>query len=115
MFSDEKMILDIRLNVLNEYIDHFVIVESKYKHDGSIKGKNFDIDLFSKFKNKISYIYVDEEPKKLLNINILSDEDKKNKNLLHNTYLRENSQRNMINEGIHNAHPDDLIIVGDIL
>ena len=114
MFSDEKMILDIRLNVLNEYIDHFVIVESKYKHDGSIKGKNFDIDLFSKFKNKISYIYVDEEPKKLLNINILNDEDKKNKNLLHNTYLRENSQRNMINEGIHNAHPDDLIIVGDI-
>ena len=114
MFSDEKMILDIRLNVLNEYIDHFVIVESKYKHDGSIKGKNFDIDQFSKFKNKISYIYVDKEPKKLLNINILNDEDKKNKNLLHNTYLRENSQRNMINEGIHNAHPDDLIIVGDI-
>ena len=114
MFSDEKMILDIRLNVLNEYIDHFVIVESKYKHDGSIKGKNFDIDQFSKFKNKISYIYVDEEPKKLLNIKILNDEDKKNKNLLHNTYLRENSQRNMINEGIHNAHPDDLIIVGDI-
>ena len=114
MFSDEKMILDIRLNVLNEYIDHFVIVESKYKHDGSIKGKNFDIDQFSKFKNKISYIYVDKEPKKLLNINILNDEDKKNKNLLHNTYLRENSQRNMINEGIHNALPDDLIIVGDI-
>ena len=114
MFSDEKMILDIRLNVLNEYIDHFVIVESKYKHDGSIKGKNFDIDQFSKFKNKISYIYVDEEPKKLLNTNILNDEDKKNKHLLHNTYLRENSQRNMINEGIHNAHPDDLIIVGDI-
>ena len=114
MFSDEKMILDIRLNVLNEYIDHFVIVESKYKHDGSIKGKNFNIDQFSKFKNKISYIYVDEEPKKLLNTNILNDEDKKNKHLLHNTYLRENSQRNMINEGIHNAHPDDLIIVGDI-
>ena len=64
MFSDEKMILDIRLNVLNEYIDHFVIVESKYKHDGSIKSKNFDIDQFSKFKNKISYIYVDKEPKK---------------------------------------------------
>jgi len=45
MFSDEKMILDIRLNVLNEYIDHFVIVESKYKHDGSIKKQNFDINV----------------------------------------------------------------------
>ena len=39
MFSDEKMILDIRLNVLNEFVDHFVIVESKYKHNGDIKNK----------------------------------------------------------------------------
>jgi len=114
MFSDEKMILDIRLNVLNEYIDHFVIVESKYKHDGSIKDKNFNIDEFSKFKNKISYIFMDKEPKNLLNTEIKNDEDKKNKNLLHNTYLRENSQRNMIAEGIHNALPEDLIIIGDI-
>ena len=114
MFSDEKMILDIRLNVLSEYIDHFVIVESKYKHDGSIKGKNFDINQFPEFKNKISYIYMDKEPKNLLNIDVKNDEDKKNKNLLHNTYLRENSQRNMINEGILNALPNDLIIVGDI-
>ena len=114
MFSDEKMILDIRLNVLSEYIDHFVIVESKYKHDGSIKDKNFNIDEFSKFKNKISYIFMDKEPKNLLNTEIKNDEDKKNKNLLHNTYLRENSQRNMIAEGIHNALPEDLIIIGDI-
>ena len=114
MFSDEKMILDIRLNVLSEYIDHFVIVESKYKHDGSIKGKNFDINQFPEFKNKISYIYMDKEPKNLLNIDVKNDEDKKNKNLLHNTYLRENSQRNMINEGLFNALPNDLIIVGDI-
>jgi beta-1,4-mannosyl-glycoprotein beta-1,4-N-acetylglucosaminyltransferase len=114
MFSDEKMILDIRLNVLNEYIDHFVIVESKYKHDGSIKKQNFDINEYPKFRNKISYIYMDEEPKNLLNINIKDDENKKNKNLLYNTYVRENSQRNMIREGIHNALPEDLIIIGDI-
>ena len=31
MFSDEKMLLDIRLNVLNDYVDQFVIIESKYK------------------------------------------------------------------------------------
>ena len=33
MFSDEKMLLDIRLNVLNDYVDEFIIVESKYKHN----------------------------------------------------------------------------------
>ena len=59
MFSDEKMILDIRLNVLNDYVDHFVIVESKYKHNGDLKDKSFNINEFSKFKNKITYIYLD--------------------------------------------------------
>ena len=114
MFSDEKMILDIRLNVLNEYVDHFVIVESKYKHNGDIKNKNFDINQFSKFKNKITYIYLDKESKGLLPTDIKNDEDKKNKNLLHNTYLRENYQRNMISEGISEANKKDFIIIGDI-
>ena len=114
MFSDEKMILDIRLNVLNEYVDHFVIVESKYKHNGDIKNKNFDINQFSKFKNKITYIYLDKESKGLLSTDIKNDEDKKNKNLLHNTYLRENYQRNMINEGISEANKKDFIIISDI-
>ena len=40
MFSDEKMLLDIRLNVLNDYVDQFVIIESKYKHNGDIKKIN---------------------------------------------------------------------------
>ena len=114
MFSDEKMILDIRLNVLNEYVDHFVIVESKFKHNGNIKNKNFNISDFSKFKNKIIYIYLDREPTNLVVIDDKNNEDKKNKNLLHNTYLRENSQRNMINEGITSANSEDIIIVGDI-
>ena len=114
MFSDEKMILDIRLNVLNEYVDHFVIVESKFKHNGNIKNKNFNISDFSKFKNKIIYIYLDREPANLVVVDDKNNEDKKNKNLLHNTYLRENSQRNMINEGISSANSEDIIIVGDI-
>jgi len=114
MFSDEKMVLDIRLNVLSKYIDHFIIVESKYKHNGDIKGKNFNLKDFEKFKNKITYIYLDKEPENLLRTDIKGNEDLKNKNMLHNTYVRENSQRNMINEGIINANPNDVIIVGDI-
>ena len=114
MFSDEKMILDIRLNVLSEYVDHFVIVESKYKHNGDIKNKNFDIDQYSKFKNKIKYIYLDEEPEGLVSISGEDDEDKKNKSILHNTYVRENYQRDVIAKGILDAGPEDFIIVGDI-
>tara|TARA_B110000438_G_C15799714_1_gene644536 strand:- start:823 stop:1695 length:873 start_codon:yes stop_codon:yes gene_type:complete len=114
MFSDEKMVLDIRLNVLNKYVDHFIIVESKYRHDGTIKGKIFNLDDFKQFKNKISYIYIDKEPKNLLTTDVKGNEDLKNKNLLHNTYIRENSQRNGISEGIINASANDVIIVGDI-
>ncbi len=114
MFSDEKMILDIRLNVLNEYVDHFVIIESKYKHNGDIKNKNFDINQFSKFKNKIIYIYQDQEPKGLVSTNIQNNQNEMYRSLLHNTYIRENSQRNMIFEGLIAANSDDFIIVGDI-
>ena len=114
MFSDEKMLLDIRLNVLNDYVDQFVIIESKYKHNGDIKNKNFDINQYSKFKNKIKYIYLDEEPEGLVSISVEDDEDKKNKSLLHNTYVRENYQRDVIAKGILDAGPEDFIIVGDI-
>ena len=114
MFSDEKMLLDIRLNVLNDYVDQFVIIESKYKHNGDIKNKNFDINQYSKFKNKIKYIYLDEEPEGLVSISAEDDEDKKNKSILHNTYVRENYQRDVIAKGILDAGPEDFIIVGDI-
>ena len=114
MFSDEKMILDIRLNVLNEYVDHFIIVESKYKHNGDIKNKNFDINNYSKFKNKITYIYLDKEPSGLVNTEAIIDEDKKNRKLLHNTYIRENHQRDMIYKGLSESEKNDFIIIGDV-
>ena len=111
MFSDENMILDIRLNVLSKYVDHFVIVESKYKHNGDIKSKKFDINNFSNFKNKIKYIYLDKEPSGLVNI---KNNEKKNEQLLFNTYLRENHQRNMISDGLLESGDNDFIIIGDV-
>ena len=62
MFSDEKMLLDIRLNILNDYVDEFIIVESKYKHNADLKDKVFDLSLYPKFKDKIKYIYLNNEP-----------------------------------------------------
>ena len=48
MFYDEKTLLDIRLNILNEYVDYFVIVESKYFHNGKERELKFNINEFSK-------------------------------------------------------------------
>ena len=66
LFYDEDMILEIRLNILNKYVDKFVIAESMYTHSGAKKELNFDIRKFSDFKKKIIYIPIDNEPDGLI-------------------------------------------------
>ena len=41
MYFDEDVLLDLRLNYLNNYVDKFVIVESKYAHNGKKKKFKF--------------------------------------------------------------------------
>ena len=56
MYFDEEVVLDVRLNFLNEYVDKFVIVESEFNHKGEKRVPQFDINKFQKFKDKIIYI-----------------------------------------------------------
>ena len=48
MYFDEEMILDVRLNTLDKYVDYFIISESNFTHSGKERDLNFDIN-----KNKI--------------------------------------------------------------
>ena len=70
MFYDEEMLLDIRLNILNKYVDKFIIVESTYTHSGKERKLVFNIKNFQKFQNKIIYHVVDKKPKGLEDLNI---------------------------------------------
>ena len=36
-YFDEKLLLDFRLNCLDKFVDKFVIVESRYAHNGEKK------------------------------------------------------------------------------
>ena len=65
MYFDEDLVLDLRLNVLNNYVDKFVIAEATKDHTGKDKKLNFDIKNFLKFENKIEYIIVDDLPMNL--------------------------------------------------
>ena len=56
------MMYEIRLNVLNDKVDQFVVTESTYSHSGKKKKLNFDINNYPKFKDKIIYIVIDREP-----------------------------------------------------
>ena len=78
MFYDEEMILDFRLNYLNEYVDKFVIIESSFTHSGKKRDLVFDIKKYSKFKKKISYIVMNEEPKDLFHIDGSEEFNQKN-------------------------------------
>ena len=83
MFFDEEIILDLRLNILDKYVDKFVITEATYMHSGKPKKLIFDINKYSKFKDKIIYIPINENPSGLMKIN--NDEDptaKNNKKIL---------------------------------
>ena len=81
MYFNEDLILDVRLNTLNPFIDNFVIVESNFTHSGEKKEFNFNINNYQKFKDKIIYIQVKDLPKNILNINSsdTKDEIKKKK------------------------------------
>ena len=61
-YYSEDLMLDVRLNILNEHVDKFVIVESNFSHSGKPKKLNFDINNFKKFKDKINYLVIEKEP-----------------------------------------------------
>ena len=81
------MMMDVRFNILNEYVSKFIVVESLFSHSGEKKNLNFDINDYPKFKDKIIYIVIENEPDGLFNkedINILSLELLKEIELLFN-------------------------------
>ncbi len=62
-YYSEDLMLDVRLNILDKYVDKFIIVESNFSHSGQKKSLNFDINNFKKFKDKINYLVIENEPK----------------------------------------------------
>ena len=114
MFYDEDLLLDLRLNILDQHVDFFVIVESKYFHNGKERQLKFDIKKYKKFENKIIYIVHENEPPKIHKVNIEEEEGVKSYKLITNAHLRENDQRNHISKGLNNATDDDLILISDV-
>ena len=96
LYHNEDLVLDIRLNTLNEHVDQFVIVESNFDHQGNKKRLNFDFEKFKKFKNKINYQVIEKFPGDISN------------------WERENYQRNFIENGIDDCDENDYIIISDV-
>ncbi len=109
-FYSEHLMMDIRFNILNEFVDKFIVCESTISHSGKKKKLNFDINNYSKFKDKINYIVIDEEP-----LNIIGD-----KNGLAEPYEQRSDSLKRIElsydymiKALSGVNDDDLIILSD--
>ena len=114
MFFDEEMLLDLRLNIMDKYVDKFVITEATYMHSGKPKKLIFDINKFSKFKDKIIYIVVDNPPSDLHVIQDSDSLDNKQSKLIRNAKKREVHQINKAQDGLVDAASNDIIIISDL-
>ena len=114
MFYDETMLLEIRLNILNKFVDKFIITEASYLHNGHHKKLNFDIKNFQEFKNKIEYIVVNDHPASILELGDKDNESEKSRKKIINSLKRENFQREELAKGLLNIDNEDLIIISDV-
>jgi len=99
-FNEDHMV-DLRMNILDPYVDFFVISESTKTHQGQNKKINFDIKNFPQFKDKIKFLVADYDKK----INF--------ENHTGGESIIEQHQRNYLINGLKDASPDDLIILSD--
>ena len=109
-FYSEKMMLDVRFNILNESVYKFVVVESSYSHSGEPKKFNFDINNYPKFKDKIIYLKIYNKPNDLYS----NEETLKNpiyKRL--NSIKRIEQSYEYMQKGIADAKDEDLIMLSD--
>jgi len=107
-FYNEVDMLKYRLEVLNDVVDHFVIVEATHTHVGGEKMMYFEQnkEIFEPYMSKIIYIVVDDFQYEQSNINIGNGEQWKN----------EIHQRNCIKRGLDliDLNPDDAITITDL-
>ena len=114
MYFDENVVLEVRLNILNKYVDYFVIVESTYNHKGDKRKLLFNINKFEKFKNKIIYLIYDENPHNIEKILENDNPSEISRKYILNAAKRENGQRDYIFNALEQADNDDLILISDV-
>ena len=97
-FFNELDLLEIRLNVLKDVVDKFVLVEAGETHTGKQKPFYYQENRsrFAAFDEKIIYVKVDRFPGK------------------HDAWWNENYQRNAIMDGLKDARPDDRVLISDL-
>lgn len=107
-YYSEDLMLDLRFNILNDYVHKFVVVESLFSHSGRKKPLNFNINNFRKFKDKIEYLVIENEPSGIIyNDNISSAEKRLN------SLLRIEQSYDFMMKFVNKCSDNDLICLSD--
>ena len=96
LYNNEEYLLDLRLSYLNNKVKKFIIVESKYTHQGEKKNNFLDLNKFKKYQHKIDYHLIEKFPEHLSN------------------WGRENFHRNYIMNSFKSLNDDDYIMISDL-
>lgn len=92
-------ILDLRLLLLWEKVDYFVIVEALITHTGKHKALLFDSAKYAWANSKIRYIVMSQE-----DFSECKDEP----------WSRERLQREYLKKGFEDASPSDIVLISDV-
>jgi len=106
-YYSEDLMLDVRFNILNKHVDKFIITESKFSHSGNEKPLNFNINNFKKFKDKIQYLVIENEP-----AGIIKNDDSSSVKRM-NSLLRINQSYDFMLNAIKDTSDNDLICLSD--
>jgi beta-1,4-mannosyl-glycoprotein beta-1,4-N-acetylglucosaminyltransferase len=107
-YFEEKLMMEVRFNILDPYVDHFVVCESLFSHSGKKKKINFNKNDYQKFSKKIEHIIVENEPD-----DIIKNKSLNNVDLRLNSISRIRHQRNFIKSALKKFSDEDLIIYSD--
>ena len=115
---------------LNNRIIEKISVDNNLSYDLSklILNRNYSLDeinelenefkllwiTFSKFKSKIVYVVLEKKPENLRKINDNDNKGLKQSKILDNALIRENFQRNYVQNELKKIHEEDLILVNDL-
>lgn len=105
IFYNELDLLEIRLNILKDVVDKFVVVEGVRTHTGKPKPLYFEENKarFAAYTDRIIHIVVDDTPEIPANYSVRQA-----------SWLREDWQRNAIMRGLKDAQPDDVVMICDV-
>ena len=107
-FFEEHLMMELRLNILDPFVDKFIVAEARFSHSGKEKEIKFNKKNFPKFESKIVHLIVDKEP-----VDIINGPNLTGVELRQNSILRIREQRNYIAKSLNEYSSDDYIIHSD--